>query len=165
MLAALPAVCWPAAPEERRMLGWNRVLAAMAGGACLALLAAPLNLHWLAWFSLVPVFWALKKEDGPGNVVLGYLAGYASVNGCFYWLAETVVRFSNLPGMVALLTLHLYSAVYALPYGLVFGLVHPFRRRFKTGWILLVPAVQVLNEYLTPVLFPYYQGSPQYRQP
>jgi apolipoprotein N-acyltransferase len=144
-------------------LGWNRVLAAVASGAFLALLSPPLNLHWAAWFSLVPAFWALEDDDSAGNAALGYLVGYASVNGCFYWLAETVVRFSNLSGMFALFTLHTYSAVYALPYALVFGLVHPFRRRFGSFWIVLVPALQVASEYLTPALFPFYQGSPQYQ--
>lgn len=141
----------------------TRILAACLSGAALAIISAPASLHWLHWFSLVPLLWALREGDHRKNAVLGYLSGFMSVHFCFYWLAETVVRFSNLPTLLAAFTLQLFCAVYALPYALVFGLAMPLRKRLGPLWVLIVPALQVANEYLTPVLFPYYQGAPQYR--
>ena len=145
------------------MLTWNRILAACLSGMALAVISAPTNAAWLHWVSFVPLLWALRDDDNVGNVALGYLAGYVGVFSCYFWVGETVTRFSNLPSFIALMIVHLYALLHAVNYAIVFGLVRPLRRHTGWLWIFLLPALQVSSEYLLPALFPYNQGVSQYR--
>ncbi len=145
------------------MLTPLRVLAAVASGLVLAAISPPIGLHWLHWFSFAPLFWALRRDDLAGNLLLAWIAGYAGVSTLFFWLAESIVLFSNVPHFAAVQILHLFAFAFALPYALVFGAVHPLRRRLGIGWIAVVPALQVSVEFLGPALFPYYHGVSQYR--
>lgn len=145
------------------MTAWLPILAASLSGVLLAFISPPANLHWLHWVSFLPLFWALKERENATNALLGYITGYLGVFSCFFWLAETVVRFSNVQGTIALLAIQLYGLAFGLPYALVFGLVHPLRRRLGLTWVLVIPCLQVLTEWLVPSLFPYYQGVSQYR--
>jgi len=142
-----------------------RVLAALTSGLLLALISAPINLHWLHWLSFVPLFWALRPGEHGRNAMLGWIAGYAGVSTCFFWIAESVVRFSNLPSPIALVIIHLFAFAWGLPYAIVFGAVQPLRRRLGTWWVLVVPALLVTVEHWGPQLFPYYQGVSQFKNP
>jgi apolipoprotein N-acyltransferase len=145
------------------MLTLPRVLAAVASGLALFVISPPIGQHWLHWFSFAPLFWALRDDDPRGNALLAWIAGYAGVSTLFFWLAESIVLFSNVPHFAALQIVHLFAFAFALPYALVFGAVHPLRRRIGAWWVLIVPALQVSVEFLGPALFPYYHGVSQYR--
>lgn len=145
------------------MLNLTRLLAALFSGLVLVVISPPQNLHFLHWFAFVPLLWALREDDNRVNAMLGYLAGYAGVSSLFFWLSEAIVRFSNIPAGVALLLVHAFAAVFALPYALVFGMVQPMRRWLGVAWVFLIPALQVASEFCAPALFPYYQGVSQYR--
>lgn len=147
------------------MITLPRLLAALSSGLVLAIISPPLNADFLHWVAFVPLLWALRDEDDVGNVVVSYLAGYCAVSTLFFWLSESIIRFSNIPAFASLQLVHLFAFVFALPYALVFGLVWPLRRRFGAWWVVLLPAVQVASEFLAPALFPYYQGVSQYRNP
>ena len=142
-----------------------RIVAALASGAVLAIISPPLNLHWLHWFSFLPLFWALRSGEHKRNAWLGYLAGWVGVFLLFSWLIDTIVIFSNIPWVLALPIHMVFASVFALPYAVVFGSVHWFRQRLGTWWVVVVPAVQVAMEQLSPALFPYYHGVGQYRVP
>ena len=110
-----------------------RILAAIASGAALVLVAPPLNqawLHWICflpvlwamqagcaerpptgrrWYGLLPILWELREPSNRFNSVLGLLFGYASEFAIYFWLVETVQRFSNLPTPLALLVLHIFA--------------------------------------------------------
>lgn len=146
------------------MLTWIRILTAAASGVALMYISAPANLHWLHWVSFLPLFWALREGDDAGNAVLGYITGYLGVFSCFFWLGETVVRFSNIPLFASLVVPHIYAFAFGAPY-LVFGMVHPMRRATGRAWVVLFPALWVVTEWLVPSLFPYFQGVSQYRTP
>ncbi len=145
------------------MLTLTRVLAAVASGLVLAAISPPIGLHWLHWVSFAPLFWALRADDPRGNALLAWIAGYAGVSTLFFWLAESIVLFSNVPHFAALQIVHLFAFAFALPYALVFWAVHPLRQRIGPWWIAVVPALQVTVEFLGPALFPYYHGVSQYR--
>lgn len=142
-----------------------RLLAALASGAILTVISPPIGLHYLHWFSFLALFWSLQEGQNRRNALLGYASGWLGVFLLFYWLIETVVRFSNLPWIAAFAVLVIFASAFALPYALVFGSVHWFRQRLGTAWVWLTPAVLVSVERLGPALFPYYQGVSQYRTP
>lgn len=142
-----------------------RLGGAVFSGAILSLVSPPNGLAALHWFSFVPLLVALHPTDHKLNFKLGYLSGFVGIFLLFFWLAETILIFSNLPMAAAVGVVVLFAAVWGLPYGLLAILVHPLRRRFGDRWIFLFPACWVASEYLQPALFPYYQGVGQYRTP
>jgi len=142
-----------------------RLGAALLSGAVLMAISPPLNVAWLHWFSFLPLFWALRAGETRRNAWLGYATGWIAVFILFFWLVETVERFSSLPTVLALLVQVVFASAFALPYALVFGSVHWIRDRFGVAWVWLTPTLLVAVEKLSPALFPYFQGVSQYRNP
>ena len=145
------------------MITLPRLLAAVSSGPLLALVSPPFGAWWLLWVCWVPLLWALREEDAPGNALLAYLAGYTTFTANFFWLSEACVIYSNLPPILCLAAVHLHALVFALPYPIVYSAVHPFRRSLGNGWVVAIAALLVSTEFLSPALFPWYQGSTQYR--
>ncbi len=154
--------------------------AALASGAILRLVSPPIGLDWLHWVSFVPLFVAVAQPassvHGAGrgwigrlvrgrNFRLGYLTGFSGVFLLFFWLAQTIDTFSNIPLPVAALIVGLFAAVFGLPYGFLGAAVAPLRARLGAGWVFAFPTLWVAMEFAQPALFPYYQGVGQYRNP
>jgi apolipoprotein N-acyltransferase len=142
-----------------------RIVAALFSGGCLALVAPPANLWWLHWFSWVPLLWALYPGTVKANFRLGYLAGWFGMCCIFFWIIETVLRFSSLNLPLSVLILALFSSAFGLYYAVTWGTAMWLRKHFGTLWVFLTPAVHVAMENLSPALFPYYEGVTQYRVP
>ena len=142
-----------------------RILAALISGGCLVLVAPPANLWWLHWFSWVPLLWALYPGSVKGNLRLGYLAGWFGMFCIFFWIVETVQRFSSLNLPLSYLILALFSTAFGLYYAVTWGTAMWFRKHFGSRWVFLTPAMHVAMENLSPALFPYYEGVTQYRFP
>jgi len=144
-----------------------RVTAAVTSAATISLCIAPLNLAWLNWFLFVPMFWALRDDTPRSNRVLAGVYGVVAVGLIFRWLGLTIMTFSNLGPVVATLVVIAFAAVFGTQYAVLWSVVHPLRRRLGRGWILALPAAQVLIEFVTMhvFLFPYAQGVTLYRTP
>jgi len=113
----------------------------------------------------VSVLLATDPMDRSRNFRLGWLLGITATFCLFFWLLDTITTFSNIPLPAALVVLLIFSLAFSLPYGLLFTLVHPVRRRFGDAWIVLFPLVWVASEWIAPAPFPYFQGVGQYRNP
>jgi apolipoprotein N-acyltransferase len=142
-----------------------RLVAATFSGGCLALVAPPANLWWLHWFSWVPLLWALDPGSVQQNLRLGYFAGWFGMGCIFFWVIETVQRFSSLNLPLSVLILALFATAFGLYYAVTWGTAMWLRKHFGWRWVLLTPAVHVAMENLSPALFPYYEGVTQYRVP
>ena len=140
-----------------------RVVAALVSGTALALISPPVGLHWLHWFVFLPLFWALRPDQGAENAFLGWIAGFAGVSTLFFWLGESIVLFSNIPEFLSLQIVHIFALAFGLQYALVFGPARWLRAQIGGWWVLALPALQVATEFLMPALFPYYHGVSQYR--
>jgi apolipoprotein N-acyltransferase len=152
-----------------------RAGAALLSGILLSYVSPPVGYDWLHWFSFVPVFLAIThggeaastpegaRAERRSAFRLGYLCGASGVFTLFFWLAETIDLFSNIPLAAAAIVVLLFALVWGLPYGLLMMAIPLLRRRFGHGWMLLFPALWVAEEMLWPSLFPYYQGVGQYR--
>lgn len=142
-----------------------RLLAACFSGGCLAYVAPPANLWWLHWFSWLPLLWALYPGTVKQNLRLGYFAGWFGMCSIFFWIIETVLRFSSLNLPMSVFILALFASAFGLYYAVTWGTAMWFRKRFGWMWVLLTPAMHVAMENLSPALFPYYEGVTQYRVP
>ncbi len=150
---------------------WVRAIVMMASGMLLATLVAPYGLYALHWVAYLPMFWALRSDTPRANRWLLFLYGTVAEAMIFSWIADTVTLFSNLGsmfhGLFAYVILVVFAMLFGLPYLLVFGAVHPMRKRFGDLWIVALPAWLVIVEWLSTwvILFPYPQGTSQYRFP
>ncbi len=141
-----------------------QVLAVVATAISLPFISAPVNLHWLHWVAFLPLFWAIKDLSLKRGLLVSYGMGWLANLVIFWWLIETVQRFSSLPWAVALLVHLLATTAFSLSYAL-FGVMPWLRQRLGPLWMLAMPVVVVASEQAFPVLFPYYQGVSQYRVP
>lgn len=147
---------------------WLRIAAATLGAATLSLLAPPANWHWLHWVAYLPMFWAIHPETPRANRWLSVLYGTVGVALLFRWIVHTITVFSPaIPFAGAVGILLLFGLVFGLPYLLLWPAIHPLRRRVGWGWVFLLPALQVVLEWLSAwlLLFPYNHGVSQYRVP
>lgn len=134
-----------------------RLLACMASGMVLVFISPPANLHWLHWFSFLPMFWAMQPGQLRKNMVLAYLGGVAGNFVIFWWLIETVQRFSSLPWALGLLVLILHSVGFSVSFAAI-GSARWLRKRLGAGWIFALPVLVVAAERVCPTLFPWYHG-------
>lgn len=144
-----------------------RAVVTVLAALVLSLLAPPANWHWVHWFAYLPMLWVLRDETPNLNRKLAWLYGAVGVGWIFRWLVDTIIIFSNIPSVGAWAVLALFAIVFGLPYIVLWSAVHPLRRRLGDGWILALPALQVVIEYLSMylLLFPYNHGVSQYRFP
>lgn len=139
--------------------------AAIFSGVILQFISPPLNWHFLHWASYLPLFFALSENSNRKNFFLGWLCGFSGVFFLFFWLIDTFKIFAHWPSLLGCIVYIIFCAVFALPYAMIAALFGPLRRSFPKSWIYFFASSWVAVEYLTPALFPYYQGLSQYRVP
>ncbi len=146
---------------------WLRIVATLISAATLSLLAPPANWHWLHWVAYLPMFWVLHPETPRSNRWLSVLYGTVGVALIFRWIVHTIVVFSPIPWIGAVAILGLFGLAFGSPFVLLWPMVHPLRRRLGLGWVLALPALQVVLEWISMwvMLFPYSHGVTQYRVP
>jgi apolipoprotein N-acyltransferase len=162
--AEAPAARGATAPTSPLAL---RLAASVLSGVLLVFIAAPVNLHWAHWLSFVPMLWAMQGAPGDRrahkvNALVAFAGGWVAIFWLYFWIIETIGRFSNLPWAVGFGLHSFFAFLFALPYPLVFPLAPVLRRHLGRWWLLAWPALEVAVEML-PALFPYYHGVSQYR--
>ena len=136
---------------------------AVLAGAVFVVITPPRPLFALQWVAWVPLLVVLKGDSPKRDFLLGWIMGITANLVLCSWLATTASEFGGLPLVVGLLLLALFCLYSAIPYGL-FAMAVPQVRRWAGPWhILLAPAVWVALELCFPLLFPWYQGSHQFR--
>jgi apolipoprotein N-acyltransferase len=153
-----------------------RILVTAASAVLLAFIAPPVNLHAIHWLAYVPMMLILRVPDRPRRVRawvrdsdtwLAIMYGVLAQSAIFFWIVETITRFTDIPTIAALGILGLFSVVFGAPYILLWWLYAPLRRAFGPWWVLAFPAALVVLEWLGSfiILFPYHQGIAHYRVP
>lgn len=144
-----------------------RVFVTVASALLLSVEAPPVNLHLLQWFGMLPMFWVLTADTPRRNRWLGLVYGTAAIAAIYAWIAGTIVTFSNIPMVLAVVILLLFSVAFGAPYTLLWGSVHPLRQRLGPVWVVVWPSMWVVLEWLMSriFLFPFAHGAAQYRVP
>ena len=96
-----------------------RLLAAAATGSSMWLSAPDMNLWWLGFFGWVPLLWAIHGRSPRHAFFYGWLSGFVSVFGGFFWMSELLTRFAGFgvalgAGVTALFALAL-GLMWAIP--------------------------------------------------
>lgn len=111
--------------------------------AILLMFAFPnFNLRYLAWFGLVPLFFAIEKVKSLKAFLLSYITGAVFFLGAIYWLVHV-----TLPGMIIVA---LYLALYVGFFGALSSIYirRILDRGSHTPLLFFVPAVWVVFEWL-----------------
>jgi len=91
-----------------------RIVAALASGLMLTGAFPNLELSWLAWGALAPLFLAVSGTPAGIGFRLGFIAGLVHYLTLMYWLAHTMTTYGGLSGYLAVPILFLLAAYLAL---------------------------------------------------
>ena len=158
-----PASGGPSQPEAPpagpgRGARWLRRLprlgAAVLSG-CLVFLSFPTWDLWpLQWVSLVPLLFVLEDATPRAAAGYGWLAGFVTNAGGFYWIRPPAAEFGHLPPVASLPLTWVLAAYQGLVFLLWAWATVALRRRTRLGLYAIAPAAFVAFEWLVPFLFP-----------
>lgn len=154
----------PEPVETRLHLGWHlRIAFSFIAGAFIFLSFATYNVWSLAYFGLVPLLVVIHDRRPRGAFGWGFLMGFVTNFGGFYWITGLLMDFGHLAWPIAL-----FGCVLCCAYqGLVFGFwawfiraVGELRPKWPV-WSYAIPGMLAL-ELVFPMIFPWYLGNSQY---
>lgn len=112
------------------------IFLSLLSGLLLILSFPNFNLWFLAWFALVPLFFAIENQGPFKAFLIAYLTGVLFFLGTIYWLIHV-----TLPGMV-------FSVLYLALYFGIFGLVLTPSPKPQAPSLFLAPAAWTALEWL-----------------
>jgi apolipoprotein N-acyltransferase len=83
-------------------------------GILLILVFPQWNIKELAWFSLVPLLFAVRGKGAYQGFLLGSLAGFVFNLGLVYWVTVSMTTYGKLPMVLAVLVLCLFALYLSL---------------------------------------------------
>ncbi len=126
----------------------KKFLLACLSGLLLCIIFPKFDMEILAWVSLVPLLFAIQKENLLTSLYLGLTTGFVSFLGILYWVIVAVNTYGGihfiLSGLILLLLvvyLSLYVAVFAF-------LLNYIRRRIGWDMVVVAPFLWVSLEYV-----------------
>ena len=137
------------------------ILSGLLIASSLPFTAGPASLWPLAWLALTPLLWALRDLEPRAAFGYGLLAGWVSSVGILWWLADTLVSFTQVWLPLAWLIL----AVYALFRGLqlaLFSWLYVRLGRHRALSVFAVAALFVVTEHFFPAILPTPLGASQH---
>src|SRR5687767_8078088 len=127
----------------------NALLAVFS--ASLLILAFPDFEFWfLAWFALVPLFWAIEreKESVARSFVLGWIFGFCFFTATCWWLTFAPITYAGFPSPVAYLLLFCVTAIVGIFPGIFAAIFSVLLRRFGNAAVSAAPYVWICTECL-----------------
>ena len=111
-----------------------------------------LNLEFLAWFALVPLFYSVEGRSLGQSFKLGFLTGLVAFLGILYWIIVAVHTYGNIPLILSGSILLLLVAYLSLFLGAFTLLTRFIQIRSGLQTILFTPVLWVTLEYLRSFL-------------
>ncbi|MEO8072757.1 MAG: hypothetical protein ABI686_05880, partial [Acidobacteriota bacterium] len=127
----------------------NSVLALIS--AILLTLAFPdFDFWFLAWFALIPLFFAVEreKESIVKSFVLGWIFGIGFFFGTCWWLTFAPITYAGIPSIIAYALLFFVTLIVGLFPAIFAALFSLFLKRFGTYAVLSAPFLWTATEFL-----------------
>jgi len=124
----------------------KRVLLAVLAGCLLFFSFPKFGNGLVAWFALVPLFYALKSSTPAEGFRTGFITGMVANSGILYWISYVAAQYGGLPlyvGVAVLLLLAAYLSIYT---GLFAAGVVFFRKDGRDS-LLVAPLMWVILEF------------------
>ncbi len=122
---------------------------------------ADINIWPFAWIAMIPLLWVIHDKRPRKAFWYGMLTGFVANYGGYYWITTLLVRFANLPWIVAFLICALLAFYQGLVFGLFGAAIAAVRQRRPIPMTFLAPTVMVAAEFLVPMEFPFYVAITQ----
>jgi apolipoprotein N-acyltransferase len=130
----------------------GRLLAAALSGVLIFLSFPKFGNGLIAWFALVPLFYALKNGTPSTGFKSGFVAGLIAHTAIFYWIALVAVQYGRLPlyaGVFVMLLLSAYLSLYTAFFGA--GIVF-LQKRWNNSF-LIAPLLWTTLEFVRSRIF------------
>jgi apolipoprotein N-acyltransferase len=126
---------------------------AVLSGALTALSFPKFDLFFLAWVSLLPLLFALRKKSPRRCFGLGFAGGFAYYAILLYWIPYVPAHYGSLPMGLSVFIYLILVAFMALSWALFAFLFARIRTAFPRSALLLAPFLWVSWEYIYTYLF------------
>ncbi len=129
---------------------WQNALLAVVAAVMLTLAFPNFELWYLAWFGLVPLMWAIEREQGCvyACFFLGWLFGTIFFFGTCWWLTFAPITYAGFPSWLAysgMIFVSLIVGLFPAAFAAIFSIL---LRRFGSIAILATPFIWVVTEFL-----------------
>jgi apolipoprotein N-acyltransferase len=128
------------------------ILLSLLSGILLILSFPNVDLEFLAWFALVPLFYAVEGKSLWNSFKLGFLTGILSFLGILYWIIVAVHTYGNVPLILSGPILLLLVVYLSLFIGAFTTLTRFIQKRSGLPIIFFTPLLWVALEYLRSFL-------------
>lgn len=141
-----------------------KYIIAFLSGVWLYFISPPSILASTAWFAYIPLLILISSSNKKESALFGFIYGFVGNFLIFSWLIKTVSTFSSISVLLSVLIVALDAFILALPLALFALLANIAWNRLGHWWVLVVPSLLVLIEYLSVYisLFPYQHGMSQF---
>ncbi len=126
----------------------KKFLLACFSGLLLCIIFPKFDLEILAWVSLVPLLFAIQRENLLTSFYLGFTTGFVSFLGILYWIivaVHTYGRIHIIPSGLILLLLVVYLSLYV---GVFAFLLNYIRQRIQWDMVIVAPFLWISLEYV-----------------
>ena len=116
----------------------------------------------MAWVAMIPLLVVIRDATPRRAFQFGWVTGIVAAGGGFPWIPDLIIRFGNLPVVLAWFV----YALYTLYQGLIYALIAWGIRRVTADWPrtplwVAAPVLTVAVEYVFPLIFPWYLAITQ----
>lgn len=135
---------------SRLLPTWKNALLAVLSAILLILAFPDFEFWFLAWFGLVPLFWAVgrEKESAARSFVLGWIFGLCFFTGTCWWLTFAPITYASFPPALAYFLLMGVTAIVGIFPGIFAAMFSVLLKRFGSIAILSAPFIWVFTEFL-----------------
>ena len=128
----------------------SNILLAISSSILLILAFPDLELWFLAYVALIPLFFAIErsKESATKSFLIGWIFGTAFIFGSCYWMAYAPTHYGGVPAIISYLLLLSAALVVGTFYGLFGTLFSIVLKRFGVWGILSAPVLWTVVEFL-----------------
>ena len=123
------------------------ILSALSG-LFLILIFPQFNLEFLAWFALIPLFFAIQNQPQKTVALRSFFTGMIFYFFSLNWITNTLVNYGNIPVSLSYLILALLAAYLSFYISLFCVLTVKWSRGKPVYFFLLAPLVWTSLEYL-----------------
>lgn len=128
----------------------SKLISAIISGFLLTLSFPGIQWSFVAWFALVPLFWALQDLSSGDAFRIGLVAGFIHSVTLMYWVVFTMHTYGYLPWWLSIIILFLFAAYLAL-YPAVFSFLLIRFCKTPFGFVVAGPCLWVVLEYFRGV--------------
>lgn len=117
-------------------------------GIMLVLIFPRMDLSFLAWFALVPLFFLIQDQPLARVTLFGFWAGMVFYFFGLLWVTNTIINYGNVPVVISYLILMLLAAYLSLYLALFCYLVKKWSGKNPLTFLWLAPVIWTALEYL-----------------